>query len=124
MRLALPSRPRTGQNNPAEQGLADDPALVEAHYFQNQQNPSSAPIRFWLKELRTPALLIETARSHAAFCRRLLRERPLLAEAASGKTDALERALRGEEANERERDRAYWLPLREELEKLRHKRTE
>ena len=94
--------------------------LVEAHYFQNQEKPRMAQIEFWLRELRTPALLIEVAHSHARFCRKLVAERPLLAKAASGESDELERALWDEETAERERDRLYWLPLRRELEKLRH----
>jgi hypothetical protein len=32
----------------------------------------------------------------------------------------LEKGLRDEETAERERDKSYWLPLRRELEKLRH----
>ena len=77
-------------------------------------------IRFWLRELRTPALLIEIAQSHPKPCRRLAAERPLLAKAAAGQGDELERALHDEETVERQRDKLYWLPLRMELEKLRH----
>ncbi len=93
--------------------------LVEAHYFQHQKNPNPAQVKFWLRELRTPELLNEVARAHAAQCRRLVSARPLLAHAT---TDAatLERALLAEETAERDRDKIYWLPLRRELEKLRH----
>ncbi|MCI0351285.1 MAG: hypothetical protein L0Z53_17820 [Acidobacteriales bacterium] len=94
--------------------------LVEAHYFQNREKPTMAQIKFWLRELRTPALLIEIAQLHATSCRRLVAERPLLANAASGQGGELERALHDEEAAERERDKLYWLPLRKELEQLRH----
>jgi len=94
--------------------------LVEAHYFQNQTKPRPAQIRFWFQELRTPELLIELARSNAALCRRLASVRLLLAHAATGNANALEQALDGEETAERQRDREYWLPLRRELEKLRH----
>src|SRR5438876_7196204 len=52
--------------------------LVEAHYFQNRDQPTAAQIKFWFRELRTPLLLIEAAESHAAHCRKLLTERPLL----------------------------------------------
>lgn len=97
--------------------------LVEAHYFQNRDKASTAHIKFWLHELRTPALLIEIARLHPALCQRFVPERPLLAEAGAGNANKLEQALRDEEAAERERDKVYWLPLREELEKLRHIRT-
>ena len=49
-------------------------------------------------------------------------KRPLLAHAAAGEKKELERALGEEEAAERARDRLYWLPLRHELESLRHSR--
>ena len=94
--------------------------LVEAHYFQNRKKPRMAQIKFWLRELRTPALLIEVAQSNAKSCRKLVAERALIANAALGKSDELERALRDEETAERDRDKLYWLPLRMELEKLRH----
>ena len=94
--------------------------LVEAHYFQNIAKPNPAQIRFWLRELRTPELLLDLARRHAATCRRLIPARALLAHAALGKAGELERALIAEESAEREQDRSYWLPLRAELEKLRH----
>jgi hypothetical protein len=96
--------------------------LVEAHYFQHRAKPASAQITFWLRELRTPALIVEVARSHPMACRRLASVRPLLAVAARGAADELQRALAGEEAAERERDRQYWMPLRRELETLRHAR--
>jgi hypothetical protein len=94
--------------------------LVEAHYFQYRNDPNPSQIRFWLQELRTPQLLIEVAQSHANLTRYLISKRPLLAKAILGRTDELERALNREEAAERKRDRLYWLPLRKELEKLRH----
>jgi hypothetical protein len=96
--------------------------LVEAHYFQNSAKPNPAQIRFWLQELRTPQLLVEVAQRHTLLCRRLASTRPLLAHAALGKMKELERALTAEESAERERDWRYWLPLRAELEKLRHAR--
>jgi hypothetical protein len=94
--------------------------LVEAHYFQNQTKPKPAQIRFWFQELRTPELLMELARRYPVICRRLARERPLLALVYAGEPVGLEQALLAEEASERQRDREYWLPLKAELEKLRH----
>jgi hypothetical protein len=94
--------------------------LVEAHYFQYTGNPNSAQIRFWLRELRTPELIREVAQNHDAFCRRMIAQRPLLALAKTGMNKDLEQALKVEESSERERDRQYWLPLKVELEKLRH----
>ncbi len=96
--------------------------LVEAHYFQNRTKPAPAQIRFWFQELRTSELLLELARQYPAICRRLVRQRPLLAHAQSGKTPELEYALAAEETAERQRDKEYWMPLRRELERLRHEK--
>ena len=96
--------------------------LVEAHYFGNQTHPTPAQIRFWFRELRTPELLLELARRHPTTCRRLEGQRPLLSSAACGELATLEQELRAEETAERERDRKYWVPLRRELEALRHGR--
>jgi len=94
--------------------------LLEAHYFQNQPKPKPAQIRFWFQELRTPELLVDLARRYPAICRRLAGQRALLVHAQSGKMDDLEQVLLAEETAERQRDKEYWLPLRQELEKLRH----
>jgi hypothetical protein len=94
--------------------------LLEAHYFENSAKPNPAQIRFWFSELRTAQLLVELARRHTAICRSLTPRRPLLAHAAIGKMEDLEHALVAEETAQRELDRRYWLPLRAELEKLRH----
>jgi hypothetical protein len=94
--------------------------LVEAHYFENRANSNPAQIRFWLHELRTPEILMMLGGSHGALCRRLATKRPVLTDAITGDHVAVERALLAEETAERERDRRYWLPLRAELEKLRH----
>jgi hypothetical protein len=63
---------------------------------------------------------VELARRYPEICRRLARERPLLAYVHAGEPVGLEQALWAEEASERQRDREYWLPLKAELEKLRH----
>jgi hypothetical protein len=94
--------------------------LVEAHYFQNNATPNPAQIRFWLRELRTPQLLVEVAQRHTLLARRLAVTRPLLVHAAFGRIAELEIAMKAEEAAERKEDRRYWLPLKAELEKLRH----
>jgi hypothetical protein len=94
--------------------------LLEAHYFANHQKPWSAQVRFWLLELRTPELLQSVARSHPRTARRLASERPVLRRAVSGTLAELEAALADEERRVRAEDKAYWLPLRRELERLRH----
>ena len=93
--------------------------LVEAHYFANRDAPNSDQVRFWLREMRTPSLLIDIVRDWPAAAREMLPVRALLVYAIKGKDDALEAALKNEEEAERLRDRDYWLPLKHELERLR-----
>ena len=94
--------------------------LIEAHYFQNRAKPDPVQIRFWLQELRTPEILLELAVRYAPISRRLVSARPLLAHALTGEIKELEQALSAEETAERQSDKEYWLPLRQELERLRH----
>ncbi len=95
--------------------------LVEAHYFQNRSTANLSQLVFWFLELRTPELLLELARRRPALCRRLGSRRPLLAWALVADGSGLEHGLRDEENRERQADRACWLPLRRELETLRHR---
>lgn len=96
--------------------------LVEAHYARHAQAPDEAMRDFWLRELRSPAILIEVARSSRQVCERLESGRPLLEHAAAGNEPRLITALRAEEDAEREADRRSWAPLKRELEQLRHAR--
>jgi hypothetical protein len=96
--------------------------LVDRNYFTNRENPSSAQIEFWFKELRTPELLIEVAKANGDQCERLTGDRPLLVNALSPNLARLEEELDAEEKRERAADRAYWRPLREELESMRRAR--
>lgn len=96
--------------------------LLEADYAAHA--PRTDPLRtaFWLRELRTPSILIDVARSAADISAALVPERPLLAAALAGDTVGVEAGLTAEEAREREADRIYWAPLRKELERLRLER--
>ena len=96
--------------------------LVEAHYFENRDRPSAVQINFWLRELRTPELLVEVGQKYPRRCRRLASVRPLLKAALTGRTGQLEAGLAAEETAVRRRDRIYWQPLRKELAQLRHVR--
>ena len=93
--------------------------LVEAHYAQHFAAADEKVIKFWLRELRSPAILIDVASSSPKACQSLLHERPLLQHAAAGSEELLRVALREEEDAEREADRHYWAPLKSELEQLR-----
>jgi len=80
-------------------------------------------IEFWLRELRSPALLIEAAALHPARSREIGTHRIALACAVDGDTDGVEAALAEEERLDRSADRRYWEPRRAELERLRHNRS-
>jgi hypothetical protein len=94
--------------------------LVEADYLRNRSDPTLDRLAFWLKQLRTPVLLIELAVRHPDLASSVARERPLLTFAVAANQAAVEDALSAEEAAERDADRSYWQPLRAELEALRH----
>jgi hypothetical protein len=96
--------------------------LVEADYHRRSSRPAARRVAFWLREARTPDLLIELARAHRTIARRLVDTRPLLASAIQGGRPALERALQKEQDAAREADRAYWAPLRSELARWRRGR--
>jgi hypothetical protein len=96
--------------------------LVEAHYARHEQAADDTMHDFWLRELRSPTILIEVARSAPRVCERLQTARPLLEHAAAGSESRLVAALRAEEEVERDADRRYWAPLKRELEQLRRDR--
>lgn len=91
--------------------------LVDASYVAGRDEAmSDERVQFWLAELRSPEFLME-----------LVSRRPDLAEVSL--RPAVQLALHGgdvqaalsvEQAEEMAADRQYWLPLRRELESLRH----
>jgi hypothetical protein len=96
--------------------------LVEAHYAQHRENPNPQQVQFWLQESRTVSLLLELAQRFPDELLAATGVRPLLALAGTGDEVGLAGALEAEEKRERDADRLYWLPLRKELEALRHQR--
>jgi len=92
--------------------------LVEQTYFSRSQE-EKPPVEFWLRELRTPELLMAVAAAHPELARRIAEVRPAVEAAMAGSADDVERFMAEEEQEERRRDRAYWDPLRRELEHLR-----
>ena len=95
--------------------------LVEVNYFANRTNATADQIRFWFLELRTPQLLTELAGQHRIPAQ-LLRQRSLLKVLGSENESRLATLLIEEEEKVREVDRHYWMPLKKELESLRHAR--
>jgi hypothetical protein len=96
--------------------------LVEAHYFENETAPNSDQIDFWFRELRTPGLLIDSAKAWPEAASQASQTRPLVALAISADEQALTTAIAEEEQSERLKDRDYWLPLKQELERMRMSR--
>ncbi len=91
--------------------------LVEASYFGSRDAPTSAQVDFWLAELRTPTLLIEVTRRFPAEAARSIR--PAVGVAARGDEAGVSVALQEEQGLIQAEDRAYWTPLKAELERLR-----
>jgi hypothetical protein len=94
-------------------------ALVEAHHRSLGAEPTPERIAFWLAESRTPERLIDLARRFPNEARAQAGRRPLLNLALSGAVEALREALDAEVRAEQAKDRAYWAPLRAELEAFR-----
>ena len=95
--------------------------LIETDVAQNGENAGPEKVVFWLRECRTPALLVQLARQYAGACRKAAEYRPLLIAALEQNMSELESLLLKEEMDEREKDREYWRPLREELEQWRRR---
>jgi hypothetical protein len=93
--------------------------LVEAHWFQNRSAATPERIDFWLRECRTPEILLELATLFIQEAMELQSVRPLLTTAVQQDATGLEQALEQERQMEMAADKAYWAPLRQELERLR-----
>jgi hypothetical protein len=94
-------------------------ALVEGHHRVWQTQPTADRVAFWLKESRTVERLIDLAARFPAETDALTKSRPLLRLAIVGQMDRLREALDAEVRAEQARDRAYWAPLKAELEAFR-----
>jgi hypothetical protein len=93
--------------------------LVERSYFGSDR-PS--PVEFWLRELRSPELLLAVAATHPEKAREIAETRPAVGAAMRGDEEEVASLLEEEERRERQLDRDYWLPLKRELEQLRRAR--
>jgi hypothetical protein len=93
--------------------------LVTIHYRENAASPTAAHIDFWLREARTPELLVELCERFPIQSREVVASRPLLQLAMDRSLDELRESLDAEVRSEQSRDRVYWEPLRQELERFR-----
>jgi hypothetical protein len=97
--------------------------LVDADYHNRPARPSRAQVGFWLHEGRSAELLIELGTQYPGTARTLGKVRPALRWAMLGDLEKVEHALREEEDACRAADRAYWQPLKAELEQWRRNRS-
>jgi len=98
--------------------------LIEADWVSSKGVPRVSQVQFWLREARTPELLIDLARHFPDQATALAAgPRPLLRAAMQGDAAKLEDALAAEERAERALDKAYWAPLKRELERWRHSQS-
>jgi len=96
--------------------------LIEAHWFNHRNAPTPQRIEFWLLECRSPEILIELADTHRVDAERLKFTRPAISAALQQDLGMLENMLEKERLAEAEADKAYWQPLRKELEQMRKNR--
>jgi glutaminyl-tRNA synthetase len=94
--------------------------LVDAHHATHRDEPNAERLVFWFRQGRSIPLLVELAASYPEAWQTQRQTRLLLALAVPGREGDLERALQDEEQQERAKDRAYWEPLKKELEQMRH----
>lgn len=93
--------------------------LVAIQHRENAATPRADWVDFWLREARTPELLRELAARFPAEARALRAARPLLALAPADDLEPLRAALDAETRAEQAKDRAYWEPLKREMEEFR-----
>ena len=93
--------------------------LVEVHYLTHRDESTPPQREFWFRELRNAGLLTVLTAHFPDEATALANQRPALTAALAH--DDVARALRDEEERERAADRAYWEPLRKQLEQLRRR---
>lgn len=63
--------------------------LIEANYSAHCENPTSEQIIFWLRECRTPSLLIQIVNRYPDEASAIIKKRPLLKFATTGDEETL-----------------------------------
>lgn len=108
--------------SPALESCVEDEVL-EWYLMSPEERPSPSPaqVEFWLRELRTPEIVLEVVSRFPAEARLAAPLRPAVEAALRQDRSGIEQSLAVEEAQERQADRAYWEPLRQELERQTRK---
>ncbi|MCA9411135.1 MAG: hypothetical protein KC940_19480 [Candidatus Omnitrophica bacterium] len=98
--------------------------LLEADILNHSSDPTDRQIRFWLLECRTPELLMDLAKRFSKTVRSLSEKRRALVFATEGAIEELRKELQREEELEKEADRMYWDPLKQELAEMKRSSRE
>lgn len=96
--------------------------LVEVNYLANRSSPKEVSIDFWLKELRTPPLLVELVQLYPLETDKVKALRPAIDAALRNDLDEVAECLMTEEKQERDLDKKYWEPLKRELAEFRKRK--
>ena len=94
--------------------------LVDNDIISKKYRAAPGTIKWWLNECRNADILIELANRYNKYAKEIAKTRPLISFAVKEDGHKLSIKLNEEERGEREKDIAYWLPLKKELEELRH----
>ena len=97
--------------------------LVANDIILKKYKASRDRIKWWFGECRNVDILIELAKKYRSLAKEITKKRPLVSSAIKGDEHDLLTKLNKEEARERKKDIAYWLPLKKELEVLRHSKV-
>lgn len=96
--------------------------LVNNDILLHGSRPRKGDVSWWLRECRSPEILIRLVEEHPKHAEHSARTRSLIRLAIIGNETALTAALAEEEALERQKDRNYWSPLLKQLERMRRER--
>jgi DNA-binding GntR family transcriptional regulator len=89
--------------------------LLEQSFLLARESSDPVLLEFWLREMRTPELLIRVVAQHPDAARRFAPHRPAVEAALNGDPERIVDALDQEQREEGRKDRAYWEPLKREL---------
>lgn len=93
--------------------------LVDNDIFITEK-PDKEKIKWWFKECRSIENLEKLCITYKSVAEECTIQRPLLKYVLNDKQKSAD-LLKQEELEDREKDKKYWLPLRKELEILRHR---
>ena len=94
--------------------------LVNNDIILKKYKAAAGRIGWWFGECTDTGMLVDLARRYRRVAKESVKDRPLISSAIRGDESGLLIKLNREKDDERKKDMAYWLPLKKELEALRH----